>query len=70
MKIVDNGNEKFFIINSDEKMMVYFNEEEETVEIFEETDPSHTGHFFESVEDFYYFINGLTEIAKKIKEKN
>lgn len=42
-------------------------ENDGTIEIYESEDPSHTGHFFNSIQELYLYINNLADIAKKIK---
>lgn len=68
MKIAENGNERSFIINNKRTIKVVL-DEDGGIDFFDMDDPVHTGYYLYNIQEFYYFINGLTEIAKKIKDE-
>ena len=72
MKIVYDDDIKKFTVNN--KYVIQVNYEQNnsinSIELWNNEDPVHTGDYFESMQDFIHYINGLTDVAKKIKEEN
>ena len=68
MKIIENGDTKRYTISPEQIINVAV-DKYGGIEVFEEKDVTHTGHYFKSLQDFFYYINGLTEIARKLKEQ-
>jgi hypothetical protein len=69
VKIIDNGKEKKFVINNKKEIKV-LRDDFDGIEFFESEDPTHTGCYFSNIQEFYYFINALTDIAKKFKDES
>jgi hypothetical protein len=68
MKISEENNGIYFFIEENKKVNVFYYDNG-AIELYEEEDPTHTGHYFENINSFFLYINNITEIARKLKEE-
>lgn len=61
--IKSNENTYKFTINNNQDIEVFIGNT--TIEIYDETDPSNSGFVFDSMNDFVYFCNCITDVIEE-----